>query len=59
MSKQKNNCTGTREVVLKIMTPSKARQIVFKVKYNGKIKNSQKRPIIPWNIEFHIKPKYP
>ena len=28
------------------------------MKYNGKIKNSQKRPIIPWNIGFHNKPKY-
>ena len=23
-------------------------KVVFKVKYNGKIKSSQKRPIIPW-----------
>ena len=23
------------------------------------IKNRHKRPIIPWNIEFHNKPKYP
>ena len=30
----------------------------FKVKYNGKIKNSQKWPIILWNIGFHNKPKY-
>ena len=37
MSKCKNNC-HTCEVVLKIMTPNKV-SVVFKVKYNCKIKN--------------------
>ena len=29
------------------------------MKYNGKIKNSLKQPIIPCHIGFHNKPKYP